>query len=236
MTGRADTDIAAIVFDKDGTLFDFAATWEAWASSLLSRLADGDGRRAMELGQLIGFDFAARRFLPESLVIAGTPDEIVTVLHPAVSSMSRDELLGTINAEAAQAPMAPSVPLGPFLDGLKTKGFRLGVATNDAEGPALAHLEAAGVRAHFDFIAGSDSGFGAKPGPGQLLAFCDRVGTPPERTLMVGDSTHDLLAGRAAGMWTAGVLTGMAGADVLQPFADVILPNIGHLPDWLGVD
>ena len=50
---------------------------------------------------------------------------------------------------------------------------------------------------------------------------------------MVGDSTHDLSAGRAAGMRTVGVLTGVAQAEVLEPFADVILPSIADLPAWL---
>jgi phosphoglycolate phosphatase len=50
---------------------------------------------------------------------------------------------------------------------------------------------------------------------------------------MVGDSTHDLLAGRAAGMRTVGVLTGLAPEAVLAPHADVVFPNIGHLTDWL---
>jgi phosphoglycolate phosphatase len=51
---------------------------------------------------------------------------------------------------------------------------------------------------------------------------------------MVGDSTHDLQAGRAAGMRCVGVLTGMAPRDVLAPHADVVLENIGALPDWLA--
>ena len=50
---------------------------------------------------------------------------------------------------------------------------------------------------------------------------------------MVGDSTHDLIAGRAAGMWTVGVLTGIAATDELAPYADAVLPDIGHLPGWL---
>jgi phosphoglycolate phosphatase len=50
---------------------------------------------------------------------------------------------------------------------------------------------------------------------------------------MVGDSLHDLRAGRAAGMTTIGVLTGVAGAEELSPSADLILPDIGHLPAWL---
>ncbi|EPX85444.1 HAD-superfamily hydrolase, subfamily IA, variant 1 family protein [Salipiger mucosus DSM 16094] len=51
---------------------------------------------------------------------------------------------------------------------------------------------------------------------------------------MVGDSTHDLIAGRAAGMQCVGVLTGPAAAEDLASQADVVLPDIGHLPGWLG--
>ena len=51
--------------------------------------------------------------------------------------------------------------------------------------------------------------------------------------LMVGDSLHDLHAGQAAGMRCVGVLTGVAGAEELQPFAEVVLPDIGYLADWI---
>ncbi|MEH6752099.1 MAG: HAD hydrolase-like protein, partial [Paracoccaceae bacterium] len=51
--------------------------------------------------------------------------------------------------------------------------------------------------------------------------------------VMVGDSHHDLLAGRRAGMQTLGVLTGTALAADLAPMADAVLPDIGHIPAWL---
>lgn len=107
------------------------------------------------------------------------------------------------------------------------------MATNDAIAPARAHLSDAGIDGLFDFIAGSDSGHGAKPEPGQMLAFAAASGLAPYRIAMVGDSAHDLHAGRAAGMICVGVLTGMAGPDTLAPLADVVLPDIGHLPAWL---
>jgi phosphoglycolate phosphatase len=50
---------------------------------------------------------------------------------------------------------------------------------------------------------------------------------------MVGDSTHDLHAGRAAGMRTIAVLTGTAVTADLAPYADVVLANIGEIPAWL---
>lgn len=227
--------IEAILFDKDGTLFDFAATWEAFARALMMKLAEGDITRAAQLGEVIGFDLHAGRYHPDSIVIAGTPAEIVEVLAPWVPHMTKPALIDMLNHEASQAPQAEAVPLGPFLDHLRGHGLKLGVATNDAEAPARVHLGGAGVQDRFDFIVGSDSGHGAKPGPGQLLAFAAHVGVAPEHVAMVGDSTHDLLAGRAAGMRTVAVLTGMAPADELAPHADVVLAHIGEIPAWLGL-
>jgi phosphoglycolate phosphatase len=95
-------------------------------------------------------------------------------------------------------------------------------------------LDGANVLESFDFIAGYDSGFGGKPAPGQLLAFCEQTGLAPSQCAMVGDSLHDLEAGRTAGMTTVGVLTGPAPRDELAPHADVVLPSIAELPLWVS--
>ena len=226
--------VAGVLFDKDGTLFDFRATWEAWAQSFLIRLGQGDRARAAALGRVIGFDFESPGFAPDSIVIAGTPGEIVATLLPHLPGQDPAGLLAMLNEEAALAPQAEAVPLRPFLAGLRADGLRLGVATNDAEAPARAHLDGAGITGLFDFIAGFDSGHGAKPGPGQMLAFAKACGLNPEAVVMVGDSTHDLHAGRAAGMRCAAVLTGLAPRAVLAPLADVVLPDISALPEWIA--
>ncbi|UWR23504.1 HAD family hydrolase [Sulfitobacter sp. S190] len=225
--------IDALCFDKDGTLFDFATTWESWAEAFLMRAAEQDRGRARSVGLSIGFDLDQRRFARDSVVIAGTPGEVARALSPHFPQLTRTGLLDMLNEEAALAPQSEAVPLGPLLIGFKARGLRIGVATNDAEAPARAHLDQAGVTELFDFIAGFDSGYGGKPAPGQLLAFAAQVGVPPDRVAMVGDSTHDLHAGRAAGMHTVAVLTGLATADELAPHADVVLEDIGEIPAWL---
>lgn len=230
---RTGAPVRGLVFDKDGTLFDFATTWEAWAAGFLTRISGGDRLRAAALGDAIGFDFTARSFARDSIVIAGTAGEVAAALAPHMPGTSVPELLFTLNEEAARAPQAEAVPLVPFLGALQDRGIVLGVATNDAEAPARAHLDAAGITGHFDFIAGFDSGHGGKPAPGQLLAFCVATGLDPEAVVMVGDSLHDLHAGRAAGMRCLAVLTGLAGTDDLAPFAQAVLPDIGHIPNWL---
>ena len=176
---------------------------------------------------------ATRRFAPDSIAIAGTPQQVVDALAPHFPERPPSDLLELINAEAARAPQREAVPLRPFLQGLRDRGLRLGVATNDAEHPARAHLLAAGVVDMFDFIAGFDSGHGGKPSPGQLHAFAAHVGLPASSLAMVGDSIHDLEAARVAGMGRIAVLTGPATAEELAPHADLVLPDIGHLPGRL---
>ncbi|NOE18366.1 HAD-IA family hydrolase [Ruegeria atlantica] len=226
--------IDAIIFDKDGTLFDFANTWGGFGRSMLLRLSNGDEDRATKLGRVIGYDFEQGKYTEDSIVIAATVEEIAEVLIAHVDGVTLQEIIDLMNSEAASAPQVPAVPLVPFLEGLQNSGIKLGVATNDSEHPALQHLESVGIRGHFDFVAGYDSGHGFKPGPGQLLAFAAHIGVEPSRIAMVGDSLHDLQAGRAAGMTTIGVLTGLAEADALAPMADVILPDIGHITEWLA--
>lgn len=65
------------------------------------------------------------------------------------------------------------------------------------------------------------------------MAFAKSMGLEPAEVIMVGDSPHDLLAGRAAGMGCIGVLTGGAPKEVLAPLADAVLVDISALPEWL---
>lgn len=225
--------IEAVLFDKDGTLFDFNATWGVWTRSLLSEESGGDPDRMAEMAHVLGYDVAGGLFLPDSLVIGGTVEEVARAILPFLPGQTLSEVVVRFNAKAASAPQVEAVPLVPFLLGLSARGLALGVATNDAEMPARAHLSAAGVEHSFDFIAGYDSGFGGKPEAGQLLGFAGAVGVAPESCAMVGDSLHDLKAARAAGFVSVGVLTGLASFDDLAPFADVVFDSIADVPGWL---
>jgi phosphoglycolate phosphatase len=224
--------IDALLFDKDGTLFDFRISWGGWAAGFLAKIAD-DATHAEQLGRAIGFDAKSRAFAPDSPVIAATAADIAAALAPHLDGISVADLTDRIDETAGSAPMAEAVPLRPLLQALRGRGLRLGVATNDSVAPARQHLAAHGITDCFDFIAGYDSGHGAKPGPGMCLAFAAACGLDPNRVAMVGDSRHDLQAGRAAGMRTVAVLTGIARSDDLAPLADVVLPDIGEIPSWL---
>lgn len=230
--------IDGVIFDKDGTLFDFRRSWGGWTARLVREIAAEragapDEAQAARLAAAIGYDLGAGVFSPDSPVIAATADDIAAALVPLLPGVTQIRLAARMNALAEVAPMAEAVPLLPVLTALRGRGLRLGLATNDAEAPARAHLAAHGVAHLFEMIAGFDSGHGAKPAPGMLLAFAAHCGLNPARVAMVGDSRHDLVAGRSAGMRTVAVLTGIAGADELAPLADAVLPDISALGAWI---
>jgi phosphoglycolate phosphatase len=225
--------IDGIVFDKDGTLFHFQATWGVWTEGFIIDEARGDPVLRDRLADALGFDLALKGFHPDSPVISATTGEVAAMVHPLLQRYTLDGLRARMDARAMSLKNVEAAPLLDLFTALKARGLKIGLATNDTEAPARAHLAASGITHLFDFVAGFDSGWGGKPAPGQLLAFARAVGIDPGRCAMVGDSLHDLHAARTAGMVAVGVLTGMADEATLDSAADVVLRSIADLPGWL---
>ena len=226
--------IKGIIFDKDGTLFDFDATWGAWTREMIAAEAGGDEGLIDALAHTLGYDLVGGVFFPGSIVIAETVDVVADAILTHLPNENKSDLIGRMREATKSVPQIQAAPLWQLLHEIKEMGILIGVATNDAEDPARAHLAAADVLDLFDFVAGYDSGFGGKPEPGQLLGFCATTGLDAQDCVMVGDSTHDMDAGTAAGMRTIGVLTGPSPAAELRPYADVVLNSIADIPDWIA--
>jgi phosphoglycolate phosphatase len=231
--------IAGILFDKDGTLFDFQKTWGKVVEQALDRLAP-DRETWIRMADAGGYDSARGCFLPGSAVVASATSEIGELwatLLPSLGAREIERVLDDAALEALASPesLFPAVPdLPALLASLRSAGYVLGVATHDSERAARLQLGVAGVLDAFAFIAGYDSGHGLKPGPGMLLAFSAATGIAPASVVMVGDSRHDLEVARSArAAMAVGVLTGPATHDDLAPHADHVLPSIGDLPALL---
>lgn len=233
MVGQITKEIKGLLFDKDGTLLDFDATWGQWAAGFLHDLARGDAALSARMGAAIGYDVARGVFQPSSPVIAGTAEVAINLLLPFLPDWDFDRLLAHGNQMAARAPLVAPCPLPQLFDQFDAMGLVCGVATNDAESSARSHMHALGLEGRFAHILGFDSGYGGKPAPQMLWAFSSQCDLAPEQVAMIGDSTHDLHAGRAAGMVCIGVLTGPASRTDLEPHADVVLDSVADLPAWL---
>ncbi len=226
--------IDAIIFDKDGTLFDFHATWSRWAEGVAAELAGGETGLQRRIETMLGWDRRAGRLRSDSVVVAETPEAIVDALLPVLpTGTDRHRLLERLVASAAATPQVEAAPLVPLLEELRGRGLALACVTNDAEAAARAHLRRAGIETRFELILGYDSGHGAKPDPGPFRAVAGRLGLQPARVVVVGDALHDLVAARAAGMRPLAVTTGVLDVAALAPHAEAVLPHVGHLPRWL---
>ena len=228
-------NIRGVIFDKDGTLFDFQSTWGIWTAQVLARIAGSDEALLQQLAEALGYDTQTRRVQPGSVIVAATPMDIAAVVKDCIPALSQTQICDWLNEEAKTAPQVLVTDLHRLTAELRRINLGLCVMTNDAETPARAHLASVQASDLFDFVIGSDSGFGAKPQAAPLLALADKMEIPAAACVMVGDSTHDLRAGRAAGMRAVAVLTGLAEADELAPLADAVLPDVSHLPAWISV-
>ena len=228
--------IKAILFDKDGTLADFPATFNPATAHVIEHYAQDSDELRSEIAEVLKFDLLTGEIDNNSVIVAGSGRDVSKVLQPIIGfedievfSTGLDKLYG----EICMTTVVALPGIAEALARLKEAAFLLGVATNDSETNAIGQMQALGFDQSFSLILGADSGFGGKPGSGMINAFINHVNLRPENILMVGDSLHDLEAGRAAGVNTCGVLTGPATADELAPHADILMESVSQLPEYL---
>jgi phosphoglycolate phosphatase len=232
--------IRGILFDKDGTLFDFAATWVPAYEAAAAAMARAVGRPGLapRLLAVGGYDAERRVFVPESPLACAGNDEIIALW---LAEAGVEELPGgtgfvlEILYEHAARGARPVTDLGALFGRLCDRGLSLGVATNDATEAAQAALEGAGVATLVDFVAGYDAACGSKPSPAVVHAFCRDARLAPAEVAVVGDSAADAAMARAAGAGLAiGVLTGTTPRGMLEASADRIIDSVADLESVLA--
>ncbi|MDF2466010.1 MAG: phosphoglycolate phosphatase [Ramlibacter sp.] len=82
---------------------------------------------------------------------------------------------------------------------LRDTGLKLACLTNKPTNFAKPLLEAKGLLGYFDVVFGGDLFERKKPDPLPIVKTCEALGSEPGRTLVVGDSSNDARAARAAG-------------------------------------
>ncbi len=109
---------------------------------------------------------------------------------------------------------------------LAGRGARLGVVTSKLRSGAERGLKVSGLMGFFDTIVSADDVSRAKPHPEPVLAALERLGVQARDAVFIGDSPHDIVAGRDACVSTAGVLWGpFSREDLTRASADFLLES-----------
>jgi phosphoglycolate phosphatase len=218
------TPFDAVVFDLDGTLADTAPDLQAHVNSVLEEL----GRPGLDLDEvrlLVGD--GARTLLRRGLEATGGV--------PAGADL--DLLFARFLERYTARPADNSTvhrDVVEVLEGLQARGLRLGVCTNKAQAPTDRLLAALGLDRFFEAIVGGDAVAAKKPDAGHVRAVLERLGARPARSVMVGDSEHDLRAARGLGVPCVLVSFGYTPVPARRLGADRVIDRFADLPAALA--
>lgn len=214
--------LRAFAFDLDGTLADSIPDLTAAANHMRAQLAMPP--------------------LPAERIRSHVGDGIASLVHRALT----DEHDGLAAEDqwakgyqlfieyyrahlSEQTRLYPGVKTGLQL--LRILRLPLAVITNKSELLATPLLQKLGIADEFSLVLGGDSLPEKKPSGLPLIHAAERFGILPHELGMVGDSTNDMLAARAAGAMAIAVDYGYEPASALD--ADLVIPDISRLHDLL---
>ena len=199
-----------IVFDWDGTLIDSVH----WITECLQQAAR-DCEMEVPDARL------ARSVIGLSL------DRAMSTLFPHASKAELPPLIAAYHRYydvkiLGQSDLFDGVP--QLLDDLREQGYHLAVATGKSRNGLNQALSSTGYTDWFHATRAANE-TASKPNPLMLLQLMEELGSPPERTLMVGDSVHDLEMANNANIGAIGVVTGANDRDELLALNPVLVLN-----------
>jgi phosphoglycolate phosphatase len=210
-----------LIFDWDGTLMDSAGV-----------IVDSIQRACEDIGLEAPSERASRQIIGLGLIQA-----LQTLLpdlpaddYPRLVERYRHHYLG----RDAQLPLFAGVDSG--IRELHESGFTLAVATGKSRLGLERALEASGLGAWFAATRCADQTH-SKPHPAMVLELVDELGADPARTLVIGDTSHDLLMAANAGVASLGVTYGAHEAGDLHPHAPLaLMDSFDEVYAWLSTN
>jgi pyrophosphatase PpaX len=184
--------IRAVLFDFDGTLAD---STELIMHSFRHTMARHLDAVPPDEEWMSGF---------------GTPLD-VQLGRFARSEAEREAMLDTYRSfqqEHYDTLLRPFPGAPDLVAELARRGVPMGVVTSRYRRSTLRGMELCGMLDHIPVVVTPEDVASPKPHPEPVLHALQRLAIAAEEAVFVGDSPHDIHAGRAAGTWTAGVLWG----------------------------
>jgi phosphoglycolate phosphatase len=192
------------VFDCDGTLVDSqAAICRAMDECFETHGLTPPDRHATR--RIVGLS------LPEAMRVLHPVDE--PDMHAALTESYKQAFFRHRSQRLVEEPLFDG--LADALDALEQAGWLLGVATGKSDRGLRLCLERHGLHTRFATLQTADR-HPSKPHPAMLHAAMDEAGAAPETTVMIGDTSFDMMMAREAGVQALGVGWGYHAPDELR--------------------
>ncbi len=217
--------VKMVMIDLDGTLIHTAPDLAACANRMLADL----GRAPAPVETVMTW------------IGNGVPRLVKRALTGEMWGESETELFDMALAIFQQHYLAHVSDLSrPFpgvvagLDRLKARGFHLACITNKAEAFTLPLLRNLELYKYFELVLSGDSLPKQKPDPLPLRHACQHFGITPEHGVLIGDSSNDVEAARAAGMPVICVSYGYNhGHDIRAAHPDAVVDSLEAVETYL---
>ena len=217
--GPLPAGLCAAIVDLDGTMIDTAPDFELALNAMLDGLALPRVDRPFVL-HTIGK--GSENLIRRTLAQVGAPEAL---FDTALERYQAQYL--AINGR--HASVYPGVVEG--LQRLQARGWRLACVTNKPQAFAEPLLRVKGLAGFFGPVFGGDRFERKKPDPLPLLEACKALGSLPAQTLVLGDSSNDAQAARAAGCPVWLVRYGYNHGQAIESVdADGVLDRLDALP------
>lgn len=212
--------LAGVFFDLDGTLVDSARDMHAALAALCVE-------RALEVPPFAVVRETVSRGARAVLRCAVGDDEAaIDAALPRFLALY--VATGMVNTHAFDGVDA-------LLQQLEAQGIRWGVVSNKAGALVALVLAKLGFDQRVAAVVGGDTLPQRKPDPAPILHACALAGVAPEQCLYVGDDPRDIVAGRAAGLYTVAAAWGyLDGANPADWQPDAIATDADELARWLA--
>lgn len=213
----------SIIFDLDGTLVDSAPD----LLNAVNHVMEQTGRKPISLEVL------------RSIIGKGGRVMLCKALESNGEELSEEELQPLLQMFLEYYTANIAVDSKPFdgliqvLDMLQESGAKLGVCTNKREHLAVKVLEELGLKKYFSEIVGPDTLGVSKPHPGHILGTIEKINGNPEKAIMIGDGSPDILAAQAASVPVVAVTFGYTDVPIKELNPDVTIDHFAELPDIL---
>jgi len=209
-----------LVFDWDGTVAD-SLHHIVWAMQAAITEVDLPVRTREEILSIIGLGM----------------HEAALELYPNVDTVTRQHMVQSYGQFYLQATTGNTVLFADAratLEKLQEQGYVLAVATGKSRRGLDRAFAETGVKEYFQASRCADETV-SKPHPQMLFELMQALEMPPEQTLMIGDSHHDLQMATNAGVSSVAVNYGAQPASRLLEYHPLTTLNrLGELPLWLN--